>query len=62
MNYEFLPEAREEFWEAALYNPKIQLLTIEGLLCGDERVNAPPQVNPFGSRSRVPSPHPTYGD
>ena len=27
--------------------PKIQLLTIEGLLNKTERVDAPPQMNPF---------------
>ena len=27
--------------------PKIQILTIEGLLDGSERLNAPPQANPF---------------
>jgi hypothetical protein len=27
--------------------PKIQILTIEGLLSGQERVEAPPQMNPF---------------
>ncbi len=24
MNYEFLTEAREEFWEAALYHPELE--------------------------------------
>jgi hypothetical protein len=32
--------------------PKIQLLTIEGLLSGNGRVNAPPQVNPFAKAQR----------
>ena len=27
--------------------PKIQILTIEGILSGTERVEAPPQINPF---------------
>jgi hypothetical protein len=27
--------------------PKIQILAIEGLLSGKERVEAPPQMNPF---------------
>jgi site-specific DNA-methyltransferase (adenine-specific) len=27
--------------------PKVQILTIEGLLNKTERVNAPPQMNPF---------------
>jgi hypothetical protein len=32
--------------------PKIQILTIEGLLNGTERVNAPPQDNPFAKAAR----------
>ena len=32
--------------------PKIQLLTIEGLLSGKERVEAPPQTNPFAKAQR----------
>jgi hypothetical protein len=27
--------------------PRIQLLTVEGLLNGNERIDAPPQINPF---------------
>jgi hypothetical protein len=47
---------REEAVDAGRYEsklwhdkdyPKIQLLTIEGLLSGTERVDAPPQLNPF---------------
>jgi site-specific DNA-methyltransferase (adenine-specific) len=36
--------------------PKIQLLTIEGLLAGTERVEAPPQLNPFAKARREPKP------
>jgi site-specific DNA-methyltransferase (adenine-specific) len=32
--------------------PKIQILTIEGLLSGKERVVAPPQINPFAKAQR----------
>ena len=32
--------------------PKIQILTIEGLLSGKERVDAPPQANPFAKAQR----------
>jgi hypothetical protein len=32
--------------------PKIQILTTEGLLNGTERVNAPPQNNPFAKSAR----------
>ena len=32
--------------------PKIQLLTIEGLLSGREGVEAPPQMNPFAKAQR----------
>jgi hypothetical protein len=47
---------REEAADAGRYSsalwhdkdfPKIQILTIEGLLSGKERVEAPPQMNPF---------------
>ncbi len=36
--------------------PKIQLLTIEGLLAGTERVEAPPQLNPFAKAKREAKP------
>lgn len=36
--------------------PKIQLLTIEGLLSGKERVDAPPQMNPFAKAQREAKP------
>jgi len=32
--------------------PKIQILTIEGILSGKERVEAPPQMNPFAKAQR----------
>jgi DNA modification methylase len=32
--------------------PKIQILTVEGLLDGKERVDAPPQLNPFAMAAR----------
>jgi len=32
--------------------PKIQILTVEGLLNGTERVDAPPQINPFAMAAR----------
>ena len=47
---------RDEAVEAGRYesklwhdkdDPKIQILTVEGLLSGKERVDAPSQVNPF---------------
>jgi len=52
---------REEAVDAGRYTsklwhdkdyPKIQLLTIEGLLNGAERVEAPPQLNPFAKAPR----------
>ncbi len=52
---------REEAAEAGRYEsklwhdkdyPKIQILTIEGLLSGNERVEAPPQINPFAKAQR----------
>jgi DNA modification methylase len=52
---------REEAADAGRYTsklwhdkdyPKIQLLTIEGLLNGTERVQAPPQLNPFAKAQR----------
>jgi site-specific DNA-methyltransferase (adenine-specific) len=36
--------------------PKIQILTIEGLLDGAERVDAPPQLNPFTKARRESKP------
>ena len=56
---------REEAADAGRYTsklwhdkdyPKIQLLTIEGLLNGTERVEAPPQLNPFAKARREARP------
>jgi len=35
--------------------PRIQILTVEGLLSGAERVEAPPQINPFAMAARESS-------
>ncbi len=32
--------------------PKIQIVTIEGLLTGTERIDAPSQINPFAMAAR----------
>ena len=32
--------------------PRIQILTVEGLLNGNERIDAPPQLNPFAMAAR----------
>jgi hypothetical protein len=37
--------------------PKIQILTVEGLLNGTERVDAPPSVNPFAMAARETKQH-----
>jgi site-specific DNA-methyltransferase (adenine-specific) len=56
---------REEAADAGRYTskmwhdkdyPKIQLLTIEGLLNGTERVESPPQLNPFAKAQREAKP------
>jgi hypothetical protein len=56
---------REEAADAARYQsklwhdkdyPKIQILTVEGLLGGQERVEAPPQTNPFAKAQREAKP------
>jgi site-specific DNA-methyltransferase (adenine-specific) len=56
---------REEAADAGRYTsklwhdkdyPKIQILTIEGLLNGTERVEAPPQMNPFAKAQREAKP------
>src|ERR1035437_5675390 len=56
---------REEAADAGRYEsklwhdkdyPKIQILTIEGLLSGKERVEAPPQMNPFAKAQRKAKP------
>ena len=56
---------REEAADAGRYTsklwhdkdyPKIQLLTIEGLLDGAERVETPPRLNPFAKAQREAKP------
>lgn len=56
---------REEAADAGRYTsklwhdkdyPRIQILTIEGLLTGQERVEAPPQANPFAKAQREAKP------
>jgi len=58
-----VPEAVKFYWntrskqlqkqrDAGGSDPKIQILTIEGLLSGKERVEAPPQLNPFAKAQR----------
>src|SRR5206468_1311916 len=37
--------------------PRIQILTIEGLLNGTERIDAPPQLNPFAMAAREQKQH-----
>lgn len=37
--------------------PRLQILTIEGLLRGTERIDAPPQLNPFAMAARESTPH-----
>ena len=37
--------------------PRIQILTVEGLLNGTERIDAPPQLNPFAMAARESAPH-----
>ena len=37
--------------------PKIQILTAEGLLDGTERIDAPPQINPFAMAAREATAH-----
>jgi len=47
-------------YTAKLYQkeyPKIQILTVEGLLAGTERLEAPPQANPFAKAEREVKPH-----
>src|SRR5438552_5397156 len=40
-----------KLWHEKDY-PRIQILTVEGLLNGNERVDAPPQLNPFAMAAR----------
>ena len=47
-------------YTAKLYQkeyPKIQILTVEGLLAGTERLEAPPQANPFAKAEREVKAH-----
>ena len=46
---------QSKLWHDKDY-PKIQFLTIEGLLNDKERVEAPPQVNPFAKAQREAKP------
>ena len=46
---------QSKLWHDKDY-PKIQILTIEGLLGGQERLEAPPQMNPFAKAQREPKP------
>jgi hypothetical protein len=57
---------REEASDAGRYTPRlwhdkdyprIQILTIEGLLSGNERIDAPPQLNPFAMAARESAAH-----
>ncbi len=40
-----------KLWHEKDY-PRIQILTVEGLLNGTERIDAPPQINPFAMAAR----------
>jgi hypothetical protein len=57
---------REEASDAGRYTsklwhdkdyPRLQILTIEGRLKGTERIDAPPQLNPFAMAARESTPH-----
>ena len=37
--------------------PRIQILTVEGLLKGSETINAPPQLSPFATAAREAAEH-----
>ena len=37
--------------------PRIQILTVEGLLNSTERIDAPPQLNPFAMAARESAAH-----
>jgi hypothetical protein len=37
-------------------DPKIQILTVEGLMNKTERIDAPPQMNPFAKAQREGKP------
>ena len=36
---------------------RIEILTVEGLLNGTERIDAPPKLNPFAMATRESPPH-----
>ena len=38
-------------------SPRIQILTVEGLLSGTERIDASPQLNPFAMAARESAAH-----
>jgi hypothetical protein len=46
---------QSKIWHQNDY-PRIQILTIEGLLDGTERLDAPPQLNPFSKAQREGKP------
>jgi hypothetical protein len=43
-----------EVWHDKDY-PRIQILTVEGLINGTERIDTPPQLNPFALAAREQS-------
>jgi Restriction endonuclease len=45
-----------KLWHKKDY-PKIQILTVEGLLGGSERIDAPPAINPFAMAAREQKQH-----
>ena len=45
-----------KLWQDKDY-PRIQILTVEGLLNGTERIGAPPQLNPFAMAARERKQH-----
>jgi hypothetical protein len=48
---------RKEFSDHDKDYPRIQILTVENLLNGSERVDAPPQLNPFAIAARESATH-----
>jgi site-specific DNA-methyltransferase (adenine-specific) len=47
---------QSKLWHDKDY-PRIQILTVEGLLNGNERIDAPPQLNPFATAAREQKQH-----
>lgn len=45
-----------KLWHEKDY-PRIQIVTVEGLLNGTERADAPPQINPFAMAARESATH-----